>query len=104
MNKVFLTGRIATEPEIKVTEGGSHLVTFTLAVKRNEEKTDFIICKAWSGCADYISQYCVKGQKIMIDGSLSVNKWQKDDGSTVYQYNVNVNRVENASVKLQNGV
>ena len=103
MNKVILSGRLANAPELKTTESGLAICTFTLAVRRTEEKTDFIICKAWSNCAQYISDHCAKGQSLLVDGALTVNKWVKNDGSTAFQYSVNVNRVESMSVKPQNG-
>lgn len=76
MNKVTLVGNIVKDIEISTTNNGINYTRFTLAVKRNEEKTDFINCVAWRGTAENLSKYCKKGDKIAIVGRLEVTRYE----------------------------
>lgn len=76
MNKVTLVGNITKDIELSTTNNDIKFTRFTLAVKRNEEKTDFINCIAWRGTAENLSKYCKKGDKIAIVGRIEVTKYE----------------------------
>lgn len=78
MNVITITGRITAEPELKVTTNGKNVLSFTVAVRRDKDTTDFLPCTAWNKTAEIISQYFHKGDQIGIIGSLQTRHYEKD--------------------------
>ena len=89
MNKVFLRGNLARNPEIKVLDINGKKVTvanFVLATTRffkkangeRDKDTTFVPCEAWDTGAETIGKYVVKGDPILIEGSLKTENWEKD--------------------------
>ena len=78
MNIVILTGRMARDPELRYTSGGKAYVNFTLAVQKTIEKAEFIDCVAWEKTAENIAEYFGKGNRILIQGRLSVNSYEQN--------------------------
>ena len=103
MNKVVLSGRIASELELKTTSSAS-VCSFRLAVSRRFKNaegkydTDFISCVAWRSNADFISKYFKKGEPIEIVGSLQARSYE-NDGHKVYVTEV---VIDEASFVLSN--
>lgn len=95
MNKVMLSGRIASDIEVKSTPSGASVVNFKLAVNRrfkNAEgnfETDFINCVAWRVNADFIGKYFEKGNPIELVGNLQTRTYEKD-GNKVFVVEVHV--------------
>ncbi len=93
MNSICLMGRLTGDPELKTTQSGVSVTSFSVAVDRayrskdQERQTDFINCVAWRGTAEFISRYFRKGQRIALQGSLQSRKYTANDGSqrTVYE-------------------
>ena len=93
MNSICLMGRLTGDPELKTTQSGFSVTSFTVAVDRayrskdQERQTDFINCVAWRGTAEFISRYFRKGQRMALQGSLQTRKYTANDGSqrTVYE-------------------
>lgn len=83
VNKVILQGRLTANPEMKVTASGVSSVSFTVAwskkIKEVETKC-FLRCKAWRERAEMIYRYFVKGQEIVVEGSLETEEWTAGDG------------------------
>ena len=98
MNKVILTGRIASDIELKVTPSEVNVCSFRVAVNRRfknaegQYEADFISCVAWRGQADFISKYFNKGDPIEIVGSIQTRTYEKD-GNKVYITEVLVDEV-----------
>lgn len=89
LNKVMLQGRIVADPELKTTNSGVSVVSFTLAVDRDyqtngERQTDFINIVAWRGTAEFISRYFTKGKMMIVCGTLQVRKYTAQDGTNRY--------------------
>lgn len=82
MNNTILMGRIATDLELKTTQQGTSVISFTLAVPRRMKKdtTDFIRCIAWRQTAEFISKFFSKGRMIAIDGEIQTRTWERQDG------------------------
>lgn len=80
LNKVILGGRIASEIELKQTQDGIPVCSFSVAVARKskENKSDFINCVAWRHNAEFISKYFQKGSSICITGNIQNRAWEKD--------------------------
>jgi single-strand DNA-binding protein len=103
MNLVALSGRICKDLEVKYSSTGTAVLNFTLAVDRQtkEKATDFINCKAFGKTAELMGQHCIKGQKIIIEGSIQVRDWDDKDGKKHYATEVMVNRMEFCDGKKQ---
>lgn len=95
MNHITLMGRIATELELKTTQQGTSVISFTLAVPRRMKKdtTDFIKCIAWRNEAEFISKYFGKGRMIALEGELQTRQWEGQDGKKNFATEVVVDRV-----------
>ena len=72
LNDVKLQGRLTTNPELRNTKNDKEVVSFTLAVDRNgkDAGTDFIQLVAWDKTAEFLAQYCAKGQMIVVEANL----------------------------------
>ena len=95
MNLTVLTGNIATDIELR--EVGDTVVTsINLAVKDNFKKdtTHFIRVEAWGKTAQLLNQYCSKGSKIGVEGSLKVDKFKDKEGNNREVTKVNASRIE----------
>jgi single-strand DNA-binding protein len=86
MNKVFLIGNLTRDPELTTTPSGISVCRFTIAVGRNytqgdgERQTDFFNCTAWRGIAEAIHQYCKKGNKVAVTGSIQLRNYEDNQG------------------------
>ena len=87
MNSICLMGRLTGDPELKTTQSGVSVTSFSVAVDRafrskdQERQTDFINCVAWRGTAEFITRYFRKGQRIALHGSLQSRNYTANDGS-----------------------
>jgi single-strand DNA-binding protein len=83
MNSIKLLGRTTSDVELKRTNSGKSVVTFSFAVKRPYAKdtTDFFNLVAWDKTAEHISNYVTKGQMIVVEGYLTNRKYEAKDGS-----------------------
>ena len=83
-NKCILQGRLTADPELKNTQGGTAVTSFTLAVDRRytkeggEKQTDFITCQAWRSTAEFICKYFGKGSAMLVCGELQTRSWEQD--------------------------
>lgn len=88
-NKVILVGRLTRDPETRMTTTGSAVASFTLAVDRpvrpseGQRTTDFIRIVAFNKLADFVRLYLKKGQLVLVEGELRINKWQSRDGANM---------------------
>lgn len=97
MNKVILTGYVASDIELKTTPQGTSVVSFSLAVKRpktKEDKTDFLTVVAWRSTAEFISKYFRKGSGIEVSGALTVRKLQDKNGNNRYSTEIVADEVD----------
>lgn len=92
MNKIILAGRLVKNAEA-IPSGKA--VKFTLAVARafQKDKTDFINCIAFGKSGDTIAQYTQKGDQLIVEGALQIDKNEKN-GQAVYYTTVAVNSFE----------
>ena len=86
LNKCFLLGRLTKDPEIRRTNGGTAVTSFTLAVDRDfktngEKDTDFIDVVAWRNTAEFVSKYFSKGRMAIVEGRLQIRDWTDKNGN-----------------------
>lgn len=107
MNKVFLTGRITRDPEIRYTSTGIAMLSFSLAVDRQvrdasgSRQADFFNCTAFRNQAEFISRYIKKGYMLAIEGRLQTRTYQAQDGSNRYVTDIICDQVENLTPRQQ---
>lgn len=83
MNKCILLGRLTKEPELRQTQQGTAVCSFSIAVNRRfakegQQNADFINCTAWQKTAEFICKYFHKGDVIAVVGRLETRQWEKD--------------------------
>ena len=92
MNQVILMGRLTADPELRYTQAGTPVASFTVAVDRRqtEKATDFLPCVAWQKTGENISKFFKKGNLILLTGALQSRQWEDRDGKKRTSYEVNV--------------
>lgn len=87
LNKIFIMGRLTRDPELRRTQSGTPVTSFSLAVDRDyksqsgEKETDFIDVVAWRSTAEFVSKYFTKGRMVVVEGRLQIRAWQDKDGN-----------------------
>lgn len=85
-NKVFLIGRLTRDPELRQTQSGTSVCTFSIAVNRNytnangEREADFINITVWRSTAENCARYLTKGRRVAVVGSLQSRSYEDKDG------------------------
>ena len=87
LNRIILMGRLTRDPELRHTQQGTAVASFTLAVDRDfkgrdssERATDFIDIVAWRSTAEFVSKYFAKGRMAVVEGRLQIRDWTDRDG------------------------
>lgn len=88
-NKVILVGHLTADVELKQTQGGTSVCSFSIGVNRRVAKdaqpeTDFISIVAWKNTAEFISRYFKKGDPILVCGRLQVRNYTDNQGNKRY--------------------
>jgi len=95
MNQVILIGNTTTDIEVKKTQNGKSVASFTLAVSQGKDKpSDFIKCVAWENTAELLSQYVKKGHKVAVIGKVSTRSYEDKDGKKFYVTEILVREIE----------
>ena len=88
LNKIFLMGRLTRDPELRRTQTGTAVASFSLAVDRDfkdkdtgERATDFIDVVAWRQTGEFVSRYFTKGRMAVVEGRLQIRDWTDKDGN-----------------------
>ena len=98
-------GRFTKDPELKSTQSGTSVVSFSIACDRDfvgqngERETDFINCVAWKGTAEFICKYFRKGSLAAIEGRIETRSWDTPEGKKGYATEVNVSNIYFAESK-----
>ena len=88
LNRIILMGRLTRDPELRHTQTGTAVASFSLAVDRDfkdkstgEKSTDFIDIVAWRSTAEFVSRYFTKGRMAVVEGRLQLRDWTDRDGN-----------------------
>lgn len=83
MNSINLVGRLTADPELRYTQNGTAVCSFTLAVDRPRVKdtTDFISCVAWRQPGEYLCKYGRKGSMTAVSGCLTSRRYEDKNGA-----------------------
>lgn len=108
LNKAILIGHLTADPELKQTQSGISVVTFTIAVNRRyqsknatdgQQTADFINIVAWRQTAEFVSRYFKKGNPILVCGSIQVRSYTDNQGNKRYVTEVVADEVSFAESK-----
>ena len=87
LNKIVIMGRLTRDPELRRTQSGTPVTSFSLAVDRDfksqsgEKETDFIDVVAWRNTAEFAAKYFTKGRMAIASGRLQIRDWQDSNGN-----------------------
>lgn len=94
LNKVFLIGRVAADPEVRTTPSGQMVATLRVATNRvwnnratneKQEQVEFHTVVTWARLAEITQKYLQKGQLVFFEGRLQTRSWQGADGVKRYR-------------------
>ena len=87
LNRIILMGRLTRDPELRHTNSGAAVASFSLAVDRDfknketgEKATDFIDVVAWRQTGEFVSRFFTKGRLAVVEGRLQIRDWTDKDG------------------------
>ena len=88
LNKIFLMGRLTRDPEMRHTQNGTAVASFSIAVDRDfkdkqsgEKVTDFVDIVAWRSTAEFVDKYFSKGRMAVVEGRLQMRDYTDRDGN-----------------------
>ena len=87
LNVAAITGRLTADPELRTTQSGVEVTSFTVAVDRSyvrpgeERGTDFINVVAWRQTAQFATKYFHKGSMIAVQGSIQTRNYEDKQGN-----------------------
>ena len=96
MNKVILVGNLTKDPDVRKSQNGKSVVKTGIAVNQGygeNQTTDFFNLVAWEKTAELCGKYLSKGSKVLVEGRLRNNNYEKD-GVKHYGVDVIVNSIE----------
>ena len=88
LNRIILIGRLGQDPDLKYTQSGKAVASFSLAVDRphskgRDKETDFIRIVVWEKLAELVAQYLGKGRLAAVEGRLQMRQYEDNDGKKV---------------------
>lgn len=108
LNKVIIGGRLTSDPELKTTQSGLSVVSFSVAVNRKtkqgeDQKADFFNVTAWRQTAEFVSRYFHKGSSICIVGVLQNSSWTDQNNQKHYRTDIVADEVMFVDSKSDGG-
>ncbi len=97
MNKVFLSGNLTRDPEVRYTQTGKAFARMGLAVNRrskDKDAVDFFNLVAWEKTAEFCGRYLLKGSRVLVEGRLQTSSYENKDGLKVNAVDVVVDNIE----------
>lgn len=86
MNNIVLMGRMTKDADIRSTQSGKVVASFTLAVDRpytqnGKKEADFIACQIWGKSAEVLGKSVHKGQRVLLEGRLQIRQYTDKNGN-----------------------
>ena len=102
LNKAIICGRVTKDPELRKTQSGASVTSFSIATNRNwtdkqgvkQEETEFHNIVAWARTAEVAAQYATKGSLLLVEGRLQTREWQDKDGNKRRSTEIVVERLQ----------
>ena len=104
LNKAILMGRLVRDPELRRTQNGTAVASFTLAIDRPQDKngnrqTDFIDCVAWTHTAEFVCKWFTKGMLAVVCGQIQSRNWEDKHGNKRTSIEVKVDELQFGETK-----
>lgn len=102
INKAILMGRLTRDPELRHTNSGVAVCSFSIAIDNGygeNRTTDFINCVAWNRTAEFVEKYFSKGRMIIVVGRIQTRTWEGQDGKKNYATEVVASEVSFGETK-----
>ncbi len=100
LNHIVIMGRLTREPELRTTQSGVNVASFTVAVDRDfggrdgsDRQTDFFDCSAWRSTGEFVSKYFHKGSMIVVSGRMQSRKYQDREGNNRTAWDIQAENV-----------
>jgi len=111
MNKVFLSGNLTRDPELRRTPNGVAYAKMGIAVTRpyssksndGQGITDFFNLTAWNKTAEFCERYLQKGRRVLVEGRVETDNYEDKNGVKHYSVNITVENIEFADNKRSGG-
>lgn len=100
MKKIVLIGNLCRDPELRTTQSGVSVCTFSVAVNRRrsaeagQPEADFFRITTWRQTAEHCAKYLAKGRKVAVSGDISLNQYKDANGLPRYSLEVTADEVE----------
>lgn len=98
MNKVFLSGNLTRDPEVRYTQSGKAFARMGIAVRRqfskDKDAVDFFNLTAWEKTAEFCGKYLTKGSRVLVEGRLQTSTYENKDGVKVNAVDIMVDNIE----------
>ena len=102
VNKAILIGNLGRDPELRYTQSGTAVCTFTIATTERwtdrdgerQEKTEWHRIVAWAGLGENCSKFLSKGRQVYVEGRIQTREWEDRDGNTRYTTEINARDVQ----------
>lgn len=100
MNKIFIVGNLTRDPELRTTQSGVSVCSFTVAVNKRlganaqHPEADYFRVTAWRGLGENCAKFLQKGRKVAVVGAVSVSTYEGNDGKTKANLEVTADDVE----------
>lgn len=87
LNHITAAGRLTKDPELRRTQNGVAVASFTIACDRDikdasgNKQTDFIDCVAWRNTAEFVDKYFTRGRMVIVSGRFQMREWTDKNGN-----------------------
>ena len=102
MNKVFLSGNLTRDVEVRYSQAGKAFARLGIAVNRpysKEKVTDFFNMTAFGKTAEFCGRYMTKGTRVLVEGTLQTSTYENKDGVKVNSVEILVDNIEFAGAR-----
>ena len=99
MNRITIIGNLTRPPELRTTQSGKNVCTFSVAVNGRNDKTDYFRVTAWDKLGDNCHKFLDKGRKVAVIGSVSLNTYTANNGENRASIEVLASEIEFLSPK-----
>ena len=102
MNKVFLSGNLTRDPEVRYSQSGKAFSRMGIAINRrykDKESVDFFNLVAWEKTAEFCGRYLRKGSRVLVEGRLQTSSYENKDGVKVNAVDIMIENIEFAGAK-----
>ena len=96
LNSISIAGRLSKDPELRTTQSGVSVVSFTVAVERDfsaqgqQREVDWFDCVAWRQGGEFVSKYFHKGDMIIVTGRMQSRDWTDNQGNKRRNWEIQV--------------